>query len=166
MNGPESFTPDTRPLLGESPFLDGFHVAAGFNSTGMMSSAGAGRVMAQWIVGGEAPMDLWDMDIARFDRAANAGHYLAARVAEAVGEVFQVHWPWRQPRTGRGVRRSPLHGYRTGRSLCFAYVRCEPGTPRSALLGDAWEIDVAGERFPLRALTRPAYDPDRARLLG
>lgn len=109
MNGPESFTPDTRPLLGESPYLEGFYVAAGFNSTGMMSSAGAGRVMAQWIAGGEAPLDLWDMDIARFDRAANAGPYLAARVAEAVGEVFQMHWPFRQPSAGRGVRRSALH---------------------------------------------------------
>ena len=74
-----------------------------------MSSAGAGRVMAQWIAGGEAPMDLWDMDIARFDRAANAGPYLAARVTEAVGEVFQMHWPCRQPSAGRGVRRSALH---------------------------------------------------------
>ena len=109
MNGPESFTPDTRPLLGESPFLHGFFVAAGFNSTGMMSSAGAGRVMAQWIAGGEAPMDLWDMDIARFDRAANAGPFLATRVTEAVGEVFQMHWPHRQASAGRGVRRSALH---------------------------------------------------------
>ena len=109
MNGPESFTPDTRPLLGESPYLDGFYVAAGFNSTGMMSSAGAGRVMAQWIAAGEAPMDLWDMDIARFDRAANAGAYLTARVTEAVGEVFQMHWPYRQPSAGRGIRRSALH---------------------------------------------------------
>ena len=109
MNGPESFTPDTRPLLGESPFLDGFYVTAGFNSTGMMSSAGAGQVMAQWIAAGEAPMDLWDMDIARFDRAANAGPFLAARVTEAVGEVFAMHWPYRQARDGRGVRRSALH---------------------------------------------------------
>ena len=109
MNGPESFTPDTLPLLGESPFLDGFFVAAGFNSTGMMSSAGAGRVMAQWIAGGEAPMDLRDMDIARFDRAANTGPYLAARVTEAVGEVFAMHWPYRQASAGRGVRRSALH---------------------------------------------------------
>ena len=109
MNGPESFTPDTLPLLGESPFLDGFFVAAGFNSTGMMSSAGAGRVMAQWIAAGEAPMDLWDMDIARFDRAANTGPFLAARVTEAVGEVFAMHWPYRQASAGRGMRRSALH---------------------------------------------------------
>ena len=109
MNGPESFTPDTQPLLGESPFLDSFFVAAGFNSTGMMSSAGAGRVMAQWIAAGEAPMDLWDMDIARFDRAANAGPFLATRVTEAVGEVFAMHWPYRQAGAGRGTRRSALH---------------------------------------------------------
>ena len=109
MNGPESFTPDTRPLLGESPFLHGFFVAAGFNSTGMMSSAGAGRAMAQWIAGGEAPMDLWDMDVARFDRAANAGPFLTARVTEAVGEVFRMHWPHRQASAGRGGRRSALH---------------------------------------------------------
>ena len=109
MNGPESFTPDTRPLLGESPFLRGFYVAAGFNSTGMMSSAGAGRVMAQWIAGREAPMDLWDMDIARFDRASNTDPYLSTRVTEAVGEVFRMHWPYRQPSTGRGMRRSVLH---------------------------------------------------------
>ena len=109
MNGPESFTPDTAPLLGESPFLDGFYVAAGFNSTGMMSSAGAGHVMAQWIHDGEAPGDLWDMDIARFDRAASAGQYLAARTTEAVGEVFQMHWPYRQWDASRGLRRSALH---------------------------------------------------------
>ena len=55
-------------------------------------------------------------------------------------------------------------GFRTGLALCFAYVRCEPGTPRNAMLGGGYEIGVAGERFQLRALGRPAYDPDRARL--
>ena len=57
-------------------------------------------------------------------------------------------------------------GFRTGLSLCFAYVNCEPGAPRSSLLGGGYEIGVAGERFPLRALARPAYDPDSARLRG
>ena len=144
MNGPESFTPDTRPLLGESPFLDGFFVAAGFNSTGMMSSAGAGRVMAQWIVGGEAPMDLWDMDIARFDRAANAGPYLAARVTEAVGEVFQMHWPYRQASAGRGVRRSVLHG-------AFAMAGAVFGAPAG------WERPLWFARDERQARIRYSY---------
>ena len=38
------------------------------------------------------------------------------------------------------------------------------GTPPSELLGEGYEIGVAGDRFPLRALPRPAYDPRGARL--
>lgn len=109
MNGPESFTPDSKQLMGESPFLRGFFVAAGFNSIGMMSSAGVGKAMAEWIVAGEAPMDLWDLDIARFDRAAAARPYLSVRMEEAVGDVFAMHWPFKQPQAGRGVRRTALH---------------------------------------------------------
>jgi glycine cleavage system aminomethyltransferase T/glycine/D-amino acid oxidase-like deaminating enzyme len=109
MNGPESFTPDTRPLLGESPYLRGFFVAAGFNSTGMMSSAGAGQVMARWINDGAPPYDLWDVDIARFERAHNASGYLNARIPESVGDVFNLHWPHKQTKSGRDLRRLVLH---------------------------------------------------------
>src|SRR5262249_16812864 len=48
VNGPESFTPDTRFILGEAPGLTGFFVAAGFNSTGIGSAAGAGKALAEW----------------------------------------------------------------------------------------------------------------------
>lgn len=109
MNGPESFTPDSKQLMGESPFLKGFFVAAGFNSIGMMSSAGVGKAMAEWIAAGQAPMDLWDVDIARFDRASAAKSFLITRMEEAVGDVFDLHWPFKQPRAGRGIRRTALH---------------------------------------------------------
>ncbi len=109
MNGPESFTPDTRPLMGESPYLRGFFVAAGFNSTGMMSSAGAGRAMAEWIVDGEAGLDLWALDIARFDRASAAKAFVAARMEESVADLFRMHWPYKQQKAGRGSRRSAFH---------------------------------------------------------
>ena len=109
MNGPESFTPDTKQLMGESPFLKGFFVAAGFNSIGMMSSAGAGKAMAEWIVAGEAPMDLWEVDIARFDRASAAKSFLVSRMEEAVANQFDMHWPFKQAKAARGVRRSALH---------------------------------------------------------
>lgn len=110
MNGPETFTPDSRQLLGESPFLKGFFVAAGMNSTGMMSSAGIGKAMAEWIAGGEAPLDLWELDIGRFDRASASASYLSARMEEAVADVFAMHWPYKQAKAGRDLRRSPLHG--------------------------------------------------------
>ncbi|UCI10427.1 GcvT family protein [Mesorhizobium sp. B1-1-8] len=109
MNGPESFTPDTRPLMGESPYLRGFYVAAGFNSTGMMSSAGAGKAMAEWIVDGEPGLDLWSLDIARFDRSAAARSFVGARMEEAVADLFRMHWPYKQPMAGRDVRRSAFH---------------------------------------------------------
>src|SRR5207245_6919758 len=61
-NGPESFTPDDRYLLGEAPELRGLYVAAGFNSIGIQSAGGAGKVLADWILDGHPPFDLWDVD--------------------------------------------------------------------------------------------------------
>ncbi len=119
MNGPESFTPDTRPLLGESPFLRGFFVAAGFNSTGMMSSAGAGKALAEWIVDGRPSLDLWALDIARFDRAAAAPAFLASRMRESVADLFRMHWPFKQAKAGRDVRRSPFHAAFAGKGAAF-----------------------------------------------
>ncbi len=52
-NGPESFTPDDRYYLGEAPELNGYYVAAGYNSIGIVSSGGAGMALAQWINDGE-----------------------------------------------------------------------------------------------------------------
>ncbi len=109
MNGPESFTPDTRPLMGESPYLRGFFVAAGFNSTGMMSSAGAGKAMAEWVVEGEPALDLWAVDVARFDRAAASRSFVVSRTDETVADLFRMHWPYKQAKAGRDVRRSPFH---------------------------------------------------------
>ncbi|MEP7058541.1 MAG: FAD-binding oxidoreductase, partial [Caldimonas sp.] len=59
LNGPESFTPDGNFILGEAPELRNFYVAAGFNSAGIANSGGAGRLIAEWIVGGEAPHDVF-----------------------------------------------------------------------------------------------------------
>ena len=109
MNGPESFTPDTRQLMGEVPNCHGHFVAAGFNSIGIVSSAGAGRVMADWMLDGAPPMDLWEVDIARFEADMATPQFLAARVQEAAAGQFEMHWPFKQPRTGRGLRHTPLH---------------------------------------------------------
>ncbi len=109
MNGPETFTPDSRQLLGESPFVRNFFVAAGMNSTGMMSSAGIGRALAQWVASGAPPMDLWEIDVARFDHRHCTRDYLTARMREAVADVFAMHWPLKQPGAGRDLIRSPLH---------------------------------------------------------
>jgi 4-methylaminobutanoate oxidase (formaldehyde-forming) len=111
MNGPESFTNDTRPLIGRVPNLDGLYVAAGMNSVGVMSSAGVGRVLADWIEADEAPMDLWEVDVARVDPLTAAADHMEARMAEAVSDAFTLHWPFKQPKAGRGLRKSMLHDH-------------------------------------------------------
>ena len=109
MNGPESFTPDTRQIMGRAPELENFYVAAGFNSIGIMSSAGVGRVMADWVHTSHAPMDLWEVDIRRFARPDNDLDFLNRRIPEAVHNQFQMHWPYKQFKTGRDRKQSPWH---------------------------------------------------------
>lgn len=109
MNGPESFTHDTRPLIGQTPNVDGLFVAAGMNSVGVMSSAGVGRVLADWMIEGEPPMDLWEVDIARVDPLTAAASHIETRMQEAVSDAFALHWPFKQPKAGRGLRKSALH---------------------------------------------------------
>jgi 4-methylaminobutanoate oxidase (formaldehyde-forming) len=119
VNGPESFTPDNRYMLGEAPELRNFFVAAGFNSVGIASAAGAGKALAEWIVGGEPSMDLWDVDIRRFMPFQNGARYLRERTVEVVGLLYAMHWPFRQPETARGMRRSVLHDTLAARGAVF-----------------------------------------------
>jgi glycine cleavage system T protein len=122
VNGPESFTPDNRYMLGEAPELRNFFVAAGFNSVGIASAAGAGQALAQWIVDGEPGMDLWDVDIRRFAPFQSNAQYLRERTTEVVGLLYAMHWPFRQPETARGVRRSVLHDRLTAGGAVFGVV--------------------------------------------
>jgi 4-methylaminobutanoate oxidase (formaldehyde-forming) len=122
VNGPESFTPDGRYLLGEAPECRNFFVAAGFNSIGIASGAGAGRAVAEWIVGGEPPMDLWDVDIRRVAPFQGNARYLRDRTVEMVGALYAMHWPFLQPITSRGVRKSVLHDRLASRGACFGVV--------------------------------------------
>jgi 4-methylaminobutanoate oxidase (formaldehyde-forming) len=121
-NGPESFTPDDRYLLGETPEVRGLFVAAGFNSIGIQSAGGAGKVVSDWIVDGHPPMDLWDVDVRRAMPFQRNRSYLKDRTVEALGLLYAMHWPFRQPETARGIRRSSLHDRLLARGACFGEV--------------------------------------------
>ena len=108
-NGPESFTPDNQFVLGRAPEVQNFFVAAGFNSVGIASAGGAGRALAQWIVGGEPPSDLVGVDIRRFAPFNGNNQWLRARVGEVLGLHYSVPWPNREFQTARPFRRSPVH---------------------------------------------------------
>ena len=118
-NGPEGFTPDDRYHLGEAPELKNFFVAAGFNSIGIQSAGGAGKVLADWIVDSHPPMDLWDVDIRRSMPFQGNRNYLRDRTVEGLGLLYAMHWPFRQFESARGARTSPLHERLAARGACF-----------------------------------------------
>ncbi len=109
VNGPESFTPDTRQIMGRVPGLANYFVAAGFNSIGIMSSAGVGRAMTEWVLQGRPRRELWSVDFRRFLPGDGTSAFLDARIPEAVHGQFDIHWPFRQYRTGRDRLKSPWH---------------------------------------------------------
>jgi len=108
--GPESFTADVRPLLGPAPELDGYWVAAGLNSLGILSGGGVGNMVAHWIVDGVPPVDATAVAIDRTAGYETSRKFRAQRTVEQLGVLFgDAVWPAWQPRTGRNVRRSVLH---------------------------------------------------------
>ena len=121
-NGPESFTPDDRYILGEAPEVKNFFVAAGFNSVGIQSAGGAGMVLAEWMDKGNAPMDLWDVDIRRMQPFQTNRKYLKDRVTETLGLLYADHFPYRQFESSRNVRRSPIHQRLEENGACFGEV--------------------------------------------
>ena len=109
LNGPESFTPDGNFILGEAPELRNYFVCAGFNSAGIANSGGAGRLIAEWIIGGEPSTDLWDVDIRRFAAFTGNRKALFERTAETLGLHYAMRWPRQELETARPLRTSPLY---------------------------------------------------------
>jgi glycine cleavage system aminomethyltransferase T/glycine/D-amino acid oxidase-like deaminating enzyme len=107
--GPESFTPDLAPIVGEAPELRNYFVAAGLNSIGILTGGGIGRAVAHWIVEGTPDVDVTGIDICRLHPYQANPDYRRERTAESLGLVYQCHYPGRQPRTARDARRSALH---------------------------------------------------------
>ena len=107
--GPESFTADLAPVVGESPEVRGLFVAAGLNSIGILTGGGLGRAIAHWIVDGEPDIDITGMNIDRLHRYQGNPQYRASRTVESLGMVYACHYPNRSMTTARGAKRSPIH---------------------------------------------------------
>ena len=119
LNGPESFTPDGNFILGEAPELSGYYVGAGFNAFGIASGGGAGKALAEWILGGEPPYDLWPVDIRRFGRPHRESDWVRTRTHEMYGKHYTIAWPHEENESGRSYRRSPLYDELRAAGACF-----------------------------------------------
>jgi 4-methylaminobutanoate oxidase (formaldehyde-forming) len=107
--GPESFTPDLAPVVGEAPELRNYFVCAGLNSIGILTGGGLGRVMAHWIMEGRPDVDVTGFHIDRLQHFQATPEYRRTRTVESLGMVYQCHYPNRSMQTARGAKRSPLH---------------------------------------------------------
>jgi 4-methylaminobutanoate oxidase (formaldehyde-forming) len=150
LNGPESFTPDGNFIIGEAPGLRHYFVCAGFNSAGIANSGGAGRLIAQWIADGEAPSDLWDVDVRRFGPFTANRRQLAQRTAETLGLHYAMRWPRQELESVRPLRTSPLYDL-------LAAKGAEWGSK------NGWErvnyFKPAGEPRPAHGLGTPGWLP-------
>ncbi|MDP3899293.1 MAG: FAD-dependent oxidoreductase, partial [Mesorhizobium sp.] len=109
INGPESFTPDGNFILGSAPECANMFVGAGFNAFGIASGGGAGWVLAKWVVDGEAPLDLWVVDIRRFSGLHRDRKWVCDRTLEAYGKHYAIGFPHEEYESGRPRIVSPLY---------------------------------------------------------
>jgi 4-methylaminobutanoate oxidase (formaldehyde-forming) len=118
-SGPESFTPDTQYLLGETPEVSNLFACCGFNSIGIASSGGAGRVTAEWMINGYMNEDLYSLDIKRFQKFHSTKKFIMNRVTETLGDLYGMHWPYKQHKTSRNQKLLPYHEGLKKAGACF-----------------------------------------------
>ena len=118
-NGPESFTPDTNYLLGETPEVKNLYICGGFNSIGIVSSGGAGKITAEWMINGEIYEDVFSLDISRFEKFHSELEFITERVTETLGNLYAMHWPYKQHTTSRNIKLLPYHNHLKAKGACF-----------------------------------------------
>ncbi len=119
INGPESFTPDGSYIMGAAPEVGGYFVGAGFNAFGIASGGGAGWTLAEWVMTGEQPLDLWSVDIRRFSSLHRDDQWVRERTLEAYGKHYTIGFPHEEYRSGRPRIVSPLYERLKARRACF-----------------------------------------------
>lgn len=119
INGLESFTPDGNFILGTAPECANMYVGAGFNAFGIASGGGAGWVLAEWVMRGEAPMDLWVVDILRFSELHHDRDWVRDRTLEAYGKHYTIGFPHAEHESGRPRIVSPLYERLKARGAVF-----------------------------------------------
>jgi len=106
INGLLSLTPDSLPILGETPEVGGLWSAA---AVWIKEGPGVGRAVAEWMVHGEPEIDLQASDISRFYEHQKTVEHVKARASEAFNKTYGIVHPAEQWSSNRNVRLSPFH---------------------------------------------------------
>ncbi|KAG7498175.1 sarcosine dehydrogenase, mitochondrial [Solea senegalensis] len=118
--GPESFTADHKPLMGEAPEVRGFFLGCGFNSAGMMLGGGCGKELAHWIIHGRPEKDMYGYDIRRFHNSlTDNDRWIRERSHESYAKNYSVVFPFDEPLASRNMRKDPFHQVLTEQGCVF-----------------------------------------------
>lgn len=108
VNGAIAHSPDGLPLLGPVAGLKNFWFCCG-SSFGVAQGAGCGKYLAQWMLHGDAEINMAGFDPRRFGTFADQG-YMGARGRQDYGRTYFTPLPGEELPVARERRLSPLHG--------------------------------------------------------
>jgi dimethylglycine dehydrogenase len=107
INGAIPHTPDGNPLVGPAHGVRNFWQCCG-SSIGIAQGAGCGKYLAQWMVHGDADINMASVDPRRFGAFADAG-YTRAKSFDDYHNMFETPLPGREIHAGRPRRVTPLY---------------------------------------------------------
>src|SRR5512139_171104 len=106
---PGAYTPDSQPMLGPMAGVRGMWIAAGMSLNGYGGAGGIGKLMAEWITEGEAPLDVYAYRATRFGNYYSNPEYAAERTREGVKYYYRLRFPNDENEWARPHRVSPIH---------------------------------------------------------
>ena len=107
VHGPVSYTPDGQPLIGPAPGLRNAWIAAG-SGFGIGEGAGAGHLLAEWIIDGAPPMHMLAFDPRRFGRYADRD-YRVKKAVEVFSMQFATHYPLEEREAARPLKTTAIY---------------------------------------------------------
>ena len=108
INGPIPYAPDGNPLIGPMPGVPNAFEACVF-TFGIAQAGGAGKVLAEWVTGGQTEWDMWSCDPRRFTAFAAEPDYALAKGMEIYGNEYAINFPRHAWPAARNRKLSPIH---------------------------------------------------------
>ena len=106
INGLLSVTHDGMPLIGETPEVGGLWSAA---AIWIKEGPGAGKTVAELMVGGESEIDVYESNIARAYPHQKTKAHIRARAGEGFNKMYGIVHPSEQWESDRRVKLSPFY---------------------------------------------------------
>jgi glycine cleavage system aminomethyltransferase T/glycine/D-amino acid oxidase-like deaminating enzyme len=151
---PDAMTPDGNPLLGPTPHVRGFWLAAGLSLNGFGGAGGLGRALAELVTSGEAEFDVQPYRPWRFGGPYRDSEFAAAAAREVYKYYYRLRYPLDVSEAGRPKRLSPLHARLESLGAVFG---TKNGWERADYFRPGEPPRRAGEDQRTFGWTRPPY---------